>query len=140
MAVGLDEDMNQWLVSALAGIAGVSPLAGCSSSGAAVDTNFSTCDKDVESNGDVIWRPTARTALAPYRVKGDHVIKRGRQPHPAGQGTISDWPHGPRFNHTTIDQRWDLADDSSNVVRSVITWHTNRGWAVTRVEQCDLND
>jgi hypothetical protein len=113
-------------------------VAGCSSSSG--DLNFATCPKDVSGFGMPKWHATALAALAPYRQPGDHVIDEGAHRHPPNQGSFPQNPsYGPSFAHST-DHRWLLVDDSQRVLRSITTWHTPRGWGVTRVVRCDSTD
>ena len=118
--------MKPLLLAGLVATAGV-VLAGCGhSSRPAVEPDlagkptWAGCAEHstqiTDYTADAPGEPTARAALASYRVSGDHAVRR-----PAGA-----------HHHA----RWLLVDDANLIRVSLGLWHTEHGWLVSTVERC----
>jgi hypothetical protein len=118
--------MKPFLVSG-AVVAGL-VLAGCghSSSRPAVDPDLAgkptwggcteSSTQIIDYTADAPGEPTARAALASYRVEGDHVVVLPARAH--------------------HNRRWLLVDDANLIHASLELWHARHGWLVSSVEQC----
>jgi hypothetical protein len=87
-------------------------VAGKPTWGGCTETSTQITDYTADAPGE----RTARTALASYRVDGDHVVAVPARAHQ--------------------NRRWLLVDDANLIHASLELLHTDHGWLVSSVEQC----